>query len=139
MLPPIIYLFVVIGFPIFLVAQIQMLKNIMLPFPIQDILHADSLVLEVEHAHKKRGLLAEGMYKLCRNPMYSGMMMCLIGVSRVVTLDRLLFNGLMFVGIIYGVRREEHKMRQEFEDYQEYANKIPNRYIPIFSNIWKKL
>jgi hypothetical protein len=30
-------------------------------------------------------------------------------------------------------------MKLEFEDYDEYVKKIPNRYVPIFSNIGKTL
>lgn len=65
--------------------------------------------------------------------------MCLIGLTRVVTVDRLLFDILMITGIVYGVRREEQKMRGEYEDYEEYARKIPNRFIPILTNIPKTI
>jgi hypothetical protein len=37
--------------------------------------------------------------------MYSGLMMTLLGASRVVTIDRILFNASIFIGIIYGVKR----------------------------------
>lgn len=102
-LPRVVYLIAVVGWPMFMISQLQMSFNILLPFPIRDILYKDKLEMELEPEKKKRGLLAEGLYKLCRNPMYSGMMMTLLAASRVVTIDRILFNAAIF--IIYGVRR----------------------------------
>lgn len=44
-LPKAVYLFGVLGWPIFIVSQLQMAFNLLLPFPLKDILYADSLTM----------------------------------------------------------------------------------------------
>ena len=83
-----------------------MATNIVFPFPIKDILYKESLEFELEPTKKKRGLTTKGMYGICRNPMYAGVLSSLIGATRIVTIDRLVFNGLLFAGVYYGVLRE---------------------------------
>lgn len=136
-LPKIVWAAGIVGWPLFLYAQQQMMKNLMLPFPVKDLLYKPELEFELEPTQKKRGLTTKGMYGVCRNPMYAGVFAILIGASRIVTVDRLLFNLLLIGGTYYGVLREEAKMRLEFSDYEEYCQKVPNRFLPVLSNITK--
>ena len=128
----------IVGVPLLLVSHLQMATNILLPFPIVDLIYNTELSFELEPTQKKRGLTTKGTFGICRNPMYAGMILLLIGTSRVLTVDRLIFDTLMFIGIVYGVLREGAKMKLEYADYAEYCSKVPNRFFPVLSNLIKK-
>jgi protein-S-isoprenylcysteine O-methyltransferase Ste14 len=73
---------------------------------------------------------------MCRNPMYFGMMMIMVGSSHLITMDRIVFVTLHIVCIMYGVVREEQKMKLEFDDFDLYIKKVPNKYIPDLRRLW---
>lgn len=90
----------------------------------------------MEPSGKKTGLLAKGVYGLCRNPMYFGMIMMFLGSSHIITPDRLVFYAVHIVCIMYGVHREEAKMRKEWADFDQYVKTVPNSYLPNFARLF---
>ncbi len=85
------------------------------------------------------GLVTEGIFKHCRNPLYVGNILMLLGVG-------ILANSLIYVGImmplflfIYQaiVLAEENFLRSKFgPGFDEYCKKV-NRWIPNLSGIGK--
>lgn len=105
-IPKAIYALEAIGLLFFTLSVLQMFSNMLVPFSLKDIMESPQLTFEVEPNGKKTGLLAKGVYGLCRNPMYFGLIMMFIGASHIITVDRLIFCAVHIIGIIAGVQRE---------------------------------
>jgi len=82
-------------------------------------------------------LVTEGIFKHCRNPLYVGNILMVVGVG-------LISNSLIFVGVVVPVfcfiyqaivLAEENYLRNKFgHQFQEYCNHV-NRWIPNFRGL----
>jgi protein-S-isoprenylcysteine O-methyltransferase Ste14 len=76
-------------------------------------------------------LVTSGPYAWCRNPMYLGHLIFLLGLAltfqSVLALGFLIFSAAWFH---LRIRRDEHRLRERFgEEYQSYAARV-KRWIP---------
>jgi len=85
------------------------------------------------------GLVTEGLFTHCRNPLYVGNILMLLGVG-------ILANSLIYVGIIIPlflfiyqaiVLAEENFLRSKFGSGYDAYRKAVNRWIPNFSGLGK--
>ena len=120
----------IIGFSITLVGQLIRMLTI-------------GLVYVIRGGRKKRiyaeGLVLDGLFSHCRNPMYVGNILMIIGLS-------IFSNSLLSVSILIPlfifiyqsiVIAEEDFLRSKFkEGFQDYCNKV-NRWIPRIKGINK--
>lgn len=76
-------------------------------------------------------LITTGPYRLVRHPMYSALIVMMLGVAAY---NGHLLNGLGFMLVIAAVTgkavREERFLRSRFPDYDQYAGGTP-RFIPF--------
>jgi len=72
-----------------------------------------------------------------RNPLATGMFSILLGSSHIWSVERVIFIVINVIGILIGTWREERKLKSEHVDFEEYARKVPNRFLPslrVFSS-----
>lgn len=72
-------------------------------------------------------LVMRGPYRLVRHPIYSGLLLGLVGTAIIEGLGRG-FVGVLLVllGVAFKLRREEAALREHFGSaYQEYARRVP--------------
>jgi protein-S-isoprenylcysteine O-methyltransferase Ste14 len=77
-----------------------------------------SAAVEIKENH---ALIREGLYRYVRHPIYSGLLLALLGSA--ITLDRwraLLAFVLVFAALLLKSRHEEERLRQTFADYDRY-------------------
>jgi protein-S-isoprenylcysteine O-methyltransferase Ste14 len=72
-------------------------------------------------------LVVRGPYRIVRHPIYTGLLMAVLGTAIVSgRLRAFLGFALIVIGILIKVRREERALRQHFENaYEEYARRVP--------------
>ena len=79
-------------------------------------------------------IITTGPYKILRHPMYSGIILIVIGLCFALgSLITLIFKVIRFVGLIIRTVLEAKMLQQELEGYKEYAQKTKNKLIPL---IW---
>jgi protein-S-isoprenylcysteine O-methyltransferase Ste14 len=70
-------------------------------------------------------LVAQGAYRWVRHPMYF-VVLLMIWSYPVLTVDRLLFNMLWTIWIVFGTVLEERDLTAKFgDDYREYQRNVP--------------
>lgn len=72
-------------------------------------------------------LVVRGPYRIVRHPIYTGVLMAVLGTA-IISGQLRAFLGLMLVviGISIKILREERALRQHFgEGYEEYAKRVP--------------
>ena len=72
-------------------------------------------------------VVAEGLYRYSRNPMYLGMVMILLGVAGLVARWGGVLSPLAFFAVLHWmfIPYEEEKMRNEHgQEYQKYAESV---------------
>ena len=77
-------------------------------------------------------LIVTGLYKWCRNPMYAGVLLILLGyLIWFLSIRLLLYTGGVFVALhLFIVLYEEPTLKQKFgEPYIKYCQQVP-RWIP---------
>jgi len=79
------------------------------------------------HVRKNEALATSGPYAYTRNPLYLGSL--LIGVGFAVA-ARSWWVGVMLVGMFFAIyvpviRDEEKFLRSKFQDFDEYARRVP--------------
>jgi protein-S-isoprenylcysteine O-methyltransferase Ste14 len=82
-------------------------------------------------------LVTEGIFNHCRNPLYVGNILMLIGIA-------LLSNSLLFIGLIIPiflfifqaiVTAEENYLRSKFgQEFDAYCQRV-NRWVPVFKGL----
>jgi protein-S-isoprenylcysteine O-methyltransferase Ste14 len=80
-----------------------------------------SAAVEIKEGH---ALIRTGLYRYVRHPIYSGILLALLGSA--VALDRwraLLAFALIFASLLLKSRHEENRLRQALPDYAAYASK----------------
>lgn len=83
------------------------------------------------------GLVVEGMFRHCRNPLYVGNILMLAGVGIMSNSLFFILIGIPFFMFIYQaiVRAEENFLSNKFgAEYDAYCSKV-NRWIPNFSGL----
>jgi protein-S-isoprenylcysteine O-methyltransferase Ste14 len=84
--------------------------------------------------HSTRTLVVGGLYRYCRNPMYWGLLLALVG-EFILFGRSLSFSAIYFAIFLVAVNLfvrfyEEPTLKQKFgADYEEYFRKVP-RWIP---------
>jgi len=80
----------------------------------------------------KPGLIQHGIYKIIRNPTYSGMFLMCIGIYIILPTPLLLYWILLFfIMMEFQVRCEEEYLQKTYGDeYRQYC-KLTKRYIPF--------
>ncbi|TAK97054.1 isoprenylcysteine carboxylmethyltransferase family protein [Patescibacteria group bacterium] len=70
-------------------------------------------------------LVTSGPYAYVRHPIYSGLILMVLGVVLYVdTLGWLAFFVIFFLGAYYKARKEEKILTDHFPGYLEYKNKV---------------
>ena len=64
------------------------------------------------------------LYRYVRHPIYVGTLMAL-WFSPTMTVSRLLFNSLITIYILVGVRLEERDLEDSLPEYREYKKRVP--------------
>ena len=78
-----------------------------------------SAAVEIKEGH---ALIRSGAYRYVRHPIYSGLLLALLGSA--IALDRwraLLAFALIFAALLLKSRHEEDRLRQALPDYATYA------------------
>ncbi len=72
-------------------------------------------------------LVIRGPYRLVRHPIYSGLLLGILGTTIVVGRVRGLLGALLaLAGVLIKIRREEAALRRHFGGaYEEYAKRVP--------------
>lgn len=82
--------------------------------------------------YTKQCLVTTGLYSIVRHPLYSSLIMMLLGVGiiyynvLVMALTALVFIPMMY----FRARREEQVLREGFADYDKYQKRVP-MFIPF--------
>lgn len=79
-----------------------------------------SAAVEIKEEH---ALIRSGLYRYVRHPIYSGLLLALLGSA--IALDRwraLLGFFLIFASLLLKSRHEENRLRQALPDYAAYAS-----------------
>jgi protein-S-isoprenylcysteine O-methyltransferase Ste14 len=77
-----------------------------------------TVTVKVDHT-----LVRTGPYKLLRHPIYSGILLAILGTAVVIGEWRgLIAFVLIFLALAYKSRIEEARMRETFPDYEEYRH-----------------
>jgi protein-S-isoprenylcysteine O-methyltransferase Ste14 len=80
-------------------------------------------------------LVIRGPYRLVRHPIYSGLLVGILGTA-VITGELRAFLGFLLVlaGVLIKIRREEAALQLHFGGaYQEYARRVPGL-VPVWRN-----
>lgn len=87
-----------------------------------------------ELAPRTKHLMTEGPYRLCRNPMMTGMLVYWLGLQLVLwSWKALVLFAVIMVALTFQVRSEEKRLRSDFgEEYEEYVRRT-YRFLPISS------
>jgi protein-S-isoprenylcysteine O-methyltransferase Ste14 len=73
---------------------------------------------------ESHSLIATGPYRLVRHPIYSGLLLALLGTALVIGERRGLFGlALAVFAFIYRSRVEEARLRDTFPEYEEYRRR----------------
>ena len=77
------------------------------------------------------------IYKTCRHPMQTGILMIIIFSSSLYNLGRIFLVSLFMIGVLIGVIQEENAL-SKVEAYKIYKKKVTNKFIPNFWNLYEK-
>lgn len=79
-------------------------------------------------------IITTGPYKILRHPMYSGIILIVIGLCLALgSLITLIFKVIRFVGLIIRTVLEAKMLQEGLEGYKEYAQKTKKKLILL---IW---
>jgi protein-S-isoprenylcysteine O-methyltransferase Ste14 len=109
-LKPAGYLFLALGFVLWLISVIQLLKD----FP-------------------KGKLITTGAYGVCRNPLYSSFIVGILPGIALLTWTWVYFpvSVALYVGVVIFITKEEEKLLQVFgQEYRDYQARV-HRIIPF--------
>jgi protein-S-isoprenylcysteine O-methyltransferase Ste14 len=76
------------------------------------------------------------IYRLCRHPMQSGILMAIIFSSSDYHLGRIFLVSLFTLGVWLGIHQEERLLSRE-EDYRKYKLQVKNKLVPDIIKIIK--
>lgn len=77
----------------------------------------------------------DGVYSYVRHPMYSGLLLTALGVSLLAkSPGRLGVTFLLYLVLESKMEKEEEELKKRFDEYEEYANRVP-RLIPKRSKL----
>lgn len=80
-----------------------------------------SAAVEIKEGH---ALIRGGLYRYVRHPIYSGILLAVLGSALVLGLwQSLLGFALLLLAFVLKSRHEEARLRQTFPDYDDYARK----------------
>jgi protein-S-isoprenylcysteine O-methyltransferase Ste14 len=66
-------------------------------------------------------LVRTGPYKAVRHPIYSGLLLALVGTALAISEYRAAFTvALALIGCLVRIQAEEMRMRQSFPEYSDY-------------------
>jgi protein-S-isoprenylcysteine O-methyltransferase Ste14 len=75
-----------------------------------------TVTLKEDHA-----LVRTGPYRFARHPIYTGLLIALIGTAAAIgELRGVLAVACAFIGLVWKIRVEEERMRLTFPEYEEY-------------------
>jgi protein-S-isoprenylcysteine O-methyltransferase Ste14 len=87
-------------------------------------------IVTVKRDHQ---LVRSGPYRVLRHPIYTGLLLALIGTAAAIGEWRaLLAVGCALLGFLWKIRVEEARMRQTFPEYEEYRNRTAALIPPLF-------
>lgn len=84
---------------------------------------------------KSASLITNGIYKFIRHPVYTGILLCTLGISLyTASYPRLMISLMLYVFFEYKSRYEEQLLCEKFQGYQEYKHKT-GRFFPRLANL----
>jgi protein-S-isoprenylcysteine O-methyltransferase Ste14 len=88
-------------------------------------------------AQSKRGLRTEGIFKLVRHPMYSGLILSTFGLAGLTgSTERAIGSLFLFPILREQVKAEERLLREQYgEDYEVYASTTPSSMVPFLDDM----
>jgi protein-S-isoprenylcysteine O-methyltransferase Ste14 len=72
----------------------------------------------------------KGAYGYIRHPMQCGMILSLTFGSHIFTFEKVILGSVLLVFILIGVKKEEGRLLQKYEQYKDYMNEVKYRFIP---------